>query len=228
MNNFVLGLQDELRIINIKKNKIIKSIPIEKNIKKNRINDGKTDLQGRLWFGTMDNLERKIQKGTLYCLDKYFKLREVDKNYMITNGPAFITNNVFYHTDSKKGTIYKIKINKNYKIISKKIFIKFNKENGVPDGMTLDSRKNLWVCHYLGSCISVFDKSGKKIHSINFPVKNITNCTFGGYKNSELFVTTAKKGLKKKDMSANSLSGNLFKVQTNVTGSNTKKFNISL
>lgn len=228
LNNFVLGLQDELRIINIKKNKIIKSIPIEKNIKKNRINDGKTDLQGRLWFGTMDNLERKIQKGTLYCLDKYFKLREVDKNYMITNGPAFITNNVFYHTDSKKGTIYKIKINKNYKIISKKIFIKFNKENGVPDGMTLDSRKNLWVCHYRGSCISVFDKSGKKIHSINFPVKNITNCTFGGYKNSELFVTTAKKGLKKKDMSANSLSGNLFKVQTNVTGSNTKKFNISL
>ena len=227
-NNFVLGLQDELRIINLKKNKIIKSIPIEKNIKKNRINDGKTDLQGRLWFGTMDNLERKIQKGTLYCLDKYFKLREVDKNYMITNGPAFITNNVFYHTDSKKGTIYKIKINKNYKIISKKIFIKFNKENGVPDGMTLDSRKNLWVCHYRGSCISVFNKSGKKIHSINFPVKNITNCTFGGYKNSELFVTTAKKGLKKKDMSANSLSGSLFKVQTNVTGSNTKKFNISL
>ena len=176
----------------------------------------------------MDNLERKIQKGTLYCLDKYFKLREVDKNYMITNGPAFITNNIFYHTDSKKGTIYKIKIKKNYKIISKKIFIKFNKENGVPDGMTLDSRKNLWVCHYRGSCISVFDKSGKKIHSINFPVKNITNCTFGGYKNSELFVTTAKKGLKKKDMSANSLSGSLFKVQTNVTGSNTKKFNISL
>ena len=41
-------------------------------------------------------------------------------------------------------------------------------------------------------------------------------------------MTTAKKGLKKKDMSANSLSGNLFKVQTNVTGSNTKKFNISL
>ena len=63
---------------------------------------------------------------------------------------------------------------------------------------------------------------------MHFPVKNITNCTFGGYKNSELFVTTAKKGLKKKDMSANSLSGSLFKVQTNVTGSNTKKFNISL
>ena len=56
----------------------------------------------------MDNLEkRKIQKGTLYCLDKYFKLREVDKNYMITNGPAFITNNVFHLIDSKKGTIYK-------------------------------------------------------------------------------------------------------------------------
>jgi hypothetical protein len=41
---FILGLQGELRIQNIKTKKILKKIPIEKNIKLNRINDGKTDL----------------------------------------------------------------------------------------------------------------------------------------------------------------------------------------
>ena len=67
---FILGLQGELRIQNIKTKKIIKKIPIEKNIKLNRINDGKTDPNGNLWFGTMDNLERNIEKGSLYkfCL----------------------------------------------------------------------------------------------------------------------------------------------------------------
>ena len=69
---FILGLQGELRILNIKTKKIIKKITIEKNIKLNRINDGKTDPIGRLWFGTMDNLERNIEKGSLYCIDKNY------------------------------------------------------------------------------------------------------------------------------------------------------------
>ena len=44
----------------MKSKKILKSIPIEPNLKLNRINDGKTDSVGNLLFGTMDNLERKI------------------------------------------------------------------------------------------------------------------------------------------------------------------------
>ncbi len=67
-NIFVLGLQGEIRIVDLKSKKIIKSIKIEEDIKLNRINDGKTDPIGRLWFGTMDNLERNIIKGSLYCL----------------------------------------------------------------------------------------------------------------------------------------------------------------
>ena len=109
---FVLGLQGELRIQNIKTKKIIKSISIEKNLKLNRINDGKTDPAGNLWFGTMDNLERKIENGSLYKLDKKLTITKVDTNYRITNGPAFIDQFNFYHTDSGKKLIYKIKINK--------------------------------------------------------------------------------------------------------------------
>jgi len=50
----------------------------------------------------MDNLERKIERGSLYKLDKNLKLSKVDKNYRITNGPAFIDKFNFYHTDSAK------------------------------------------------------------------------------------------------------------------------------
>ena len=221
---FILGLQGEIRFQNLKTKKIIKTITIEKNLKLNRINDGKTDPVGNLWFGTMDNLERKIEKGSLYKLDKNLILTKIDKNYRITNGPAFINQYNFYHTDSSKKIIYKIKINKKNKIISKKIFIKFVPKDGSPDGMTLDKNKNLWVAHFHGACISVFNNKAKLIHKINFPAKNITNCTFGGKNNSELFITTATKGMNKADIQKFSYSGYLFSVKTNSKGILQKKF----
>ena len=227
-NVFILGLQGELRIINLKTKKIIKSIFIEKNIKLNRINDGKTDPSGRLWFGTMDNLERNIEKGSLYCLDKNLNLNKVDTNYMITNGPAFLNSNIFYHTDSRKRTIYKIRIDKKLRIINKKVFKKFKKNEGVPDGMTVDRKNNLWVGHYHGGCISVFNKKGKRIHRINLPAKNITNCAFGGKQNSELFVTSALKGMKTSEIKKYKFSGRLFKIQTNIRGIEQKKYNVRL
>ncbi len=224
---FILGLQGELRIQNLKLKKILKSIKIEPNLKLNRINDGKTDPAGNLWFGTMDNLERKIEKGSLYKLDKNFKLIKVDKNYRITNGPAFIDQYNFYHTDSPKKTIYKIKINKNNKIVSKKIFKKLSPDEGSPDGMTLDKNKNLWVAHFHGACISVFNKNAKLIHRIHFPAKNITNCAFGGKNTKELYVSTATKGMSKADLRKFRYSGFFFSVKTNAKGVLQKKFILS-
>ena len=225
---FVLGLEKELQIIDLKTKKIIKSILIEKNFPKNRINDGKTDPKGRLWFGTMDNLERSKKNGSLYCLDNNLNLKKVDQNYIITNGPTFIDENNFYHTDSRKKNIYKIKINKRLKIIKKKIFIKFSHKEGSPDGMTLDNKNNLWVCHFHGACISVFNKKGKKIHKIDFPAKNITNCTFGGKNNNEIFVSSATKSMSRKDFNEFKYSGSFFSVKTNMKGKLLKSFKVRL
>lgn len=225
-NIFILGLKGELRIVNLKNNKKIKSIFIEIDKPLNRLNDGKTDPSGRLWFGSMDNLERNIQNGSLYCLNKNLKLKMVDNKYMITNGPAFINEKNFYHTDTKKRIIYKIKIDKNLNILEKKIFKKFIGVEGFPDGMTTDRFKNLWVCHFGGSSISVFNQKGKKIYKIKLPAKNVTNCAFGGADNNDLYITTALKGLKEIDKKKYNLSGSLFKVRTNSKGMTSKSFNV--
>ena len=124
--------------------------------------------------------------------------------------------------------IYKIKINKKLKIIKKKVFIKFKNKEGSPDGMTMDKKNNLWTCHFGGACISIFNKTGKKIHKIDLPAKNITNCTFGGSNNSELFVTSAKKSLSKKDLRQFKFSGSLFRIKTNVNGNIARRFNYNI
>ena len=225
-NVFVLGLKSELRFVNLKTRKIIKSIKIEKEKPLNRINDGKTDFLGRLWFGTMDNPERRIRNGSLYCLDKNLILHKVDTKYYITNGPAFINNDTFLHTDSRRKIIFKIKINKNFKIIKKTKFIKFSKKDGSPDGMTIDSKKNIWICHFGGACITVYNLKGKRIYKIQLPAKNITNCTFGGTNKNEIFVTSALKGMKKSEIKKFNLSGSLFNIKTNVKGLVSKPFKI--
>ena len=54
-------------------------------------------------------------------------------------------------------------IQKDNLIQKKTIFIKFEEKDGSPDGMTTDIKNNLWVCHYRGATISVYNLKGKKI-----------------------------------------------------------------
>ena len=90
--------------------------------------------------------------------------------------------------------------------------------------MTLDNKNNLWVCHFNGACISVFNKSGNRIHKIDLQAKNITNCAFGGQNNKELFITSATKSMSKADMQKYPYSGALFSIKTNSKGFVPKKF----
>ena len=90
--------------------------------------------------------------------------------------------------------------------------------------MTIDKHSNLWVCFYREACIKVFNQNGKKKFQINFSAKNITNCAFGGKKNTDLFVTSALKGIKKRDLFRYNNNGSLFRLKTNIEGVKTKKF----
>ena len=93
--------------------------------------------------------------------------------------------------------------------------------------MTLDKNNNLWVAHFHGTRISIFNKKAKRIHQISLPAKNITNCTFGGQNNSELFVTSATKSMNKQEIKKYKFSGALFSVKTNMKGFVQKKYILS-
>ena len=110
-------------------------------------------------------------------------------------------------------------------VLKKTVFLKLNKSEGSPDGMTTDIYNNLWVCHYGGAKITVYNRKGVRIHFIKIPAKNVTNCTFGGLLNNELFISTARKGMNSKEIRKSPLSGSLFKVKTNLKGKKTAFFN---
>ncbi len=59
-----------------------------------------------------------------------------------------------------------------------------------PDGLKINIRGHLFVCHYGASEILVLDKRGERITSVPVPDRYVTNANFGSSER-ELFVTTA-------------------------------------
>ena len=63
------------------------------------------------------------------------------------------------------------------------------------DGMTIDSKGNLWIAHGEGGAIVCYNPStGKEIQRVELPVRRPTSCTFGGPDLKTLYITTRHEG----------------------------------
>jgi D-xylonolactonase len=190
----------------------------EKDIPGNRFNDGKTDPQGRFWSGTMDNAE-KVASGSLYRLDADLRWKRMDSGYRVTNGPAFDpTRGRMYHTDSAPGTIYAFDVSENGELSARRVFIQFGEGDGHPDGMTVDSDGNLWVCFWDGWCLRRISPQGDILDRIPMPVQRPTSCAFGGPDLDRLYVTSARLGIDADSLAMQPCAGGLFLVEAGARG----------
>jgi sugar lactone lactonase YvrE len=184
----------------------------------NRFNDGKTDAQGRFWSGTMDNAE-KATTGSLYKLDPDLRWTKMDSGYHVTNGPAFDPQRGrMYHTDSAPRTIYAFDVSGSGDLGGKRVFLQFGEADGHPDGMTVDSRGDLWVCFWDGWCLRRISPEGEVLDRIAMPVQRPTSCAFGGPDLDRLYVTSARKGLDAESLAMQPCAGGLFLVETDSRG----------
>lgn len=164
------------------------SEPVEPNEPDNRFNDAKVDPQGRFWAGTMQHEARGRQ-------GRFFRLAGAHhecliENFGCTNGPAFSPDGgTVYFTDSNAGHIYRGPIDAPLSV--DKPFIAFWENEGVPDGMTVDTQGRLYVGHFGGSRISRFLPDGTREATFECPALNITSVAFGGPDMATLFATSA-------------------------------------
>ncbi|MGY4398949.1 D-xylonolactonase [Sphingomonas sp. UYAg733] len=191
----------------------------EPNFPGNRINDGKADAQGRIWFGTMDMAEQ-ADSGSLYRLDTDRRWTRLDKGYRVPNGPAFsIDGQWLYHSDTARQTIHRFALHDDGSVSDRQPFIRFEEADGYPDGMTVDAAGGLWVAHWGGSRISRFAPNGTLDRAIALPARQITNMAFVGERLDRLFVTSAATGLPQSEF-----DGALFEVETGSIGLPTHEF----
>ena len=231
-NEIILLSNNGLNVFDFSKKTFQTIVEIEKSIIDTRSNDGASDALGRFWFGSMqnnfdkfgNNIPVKKNIGKLYRVDNNKNIKIIDENLGIPN--TFVwspDNSKFYFTDTLTGMI----INYDFNLLTgelnnKQDFAKF--ERGFPDGSTMDTDGCLWNCRWGGSCIVRFSPLGAIDQIIEMPVKNITNCVFGGNDMKTLFVTTAGN----KDKDQNDLDGSLFAINTNYQGLEDNKSKLAI
>jgi sugar lactone lactonase YvrE len=187
----------------------------EEHVEGNRYNDGKCDPSGRFWIGSMA-LSEEDGKGNLHMIKKDLSSEEKLSGVSISNGLAWTTDRkTLYYIDSPTLTVVAYDYDDvSGNISNKRVVINVPKQEGFPDGMTIDSEGKLWIGHWDGWQLARWDPiSGEKMLSLSFPVARITSCTFGGENLDDLYVTSARVGLSEKELAEQPLAGALFKIK---------------
>ncbi len=161
-----------------------------------RSNDAKADPAGRLFFGSSSMDESCGNNGNLFCLDK--SVRVLQPNTKISNGMAWDKSHKrFFFSDSLEHAVFVYAYNEGSGDISERRVL-FNVENGIPDGMCIDSDDNLWVAVWGGRRIEHRSSSdGALLEVIDVPAEHVSSCCFSG--ENTLFITSSGDGLSGKD-----------------------------
>ncbi|XP_063968494.1 regucalcin-like [Lytechinus pictus] len=184
-----------------------------------RFNDGKCDPAGRLWAGTMGAEEVlagvEKGKGSLFCLHSNMKVTKHVDNIDISNGMAWTADRkTLYYIDTLRHGVDAFDYNnETAEIGNRRQVVKVPDEEGLPDGMCIDSEDMLWVALFNGDVINRYNpKTGEKLQTIRFPTTNITSCCWGGRNLDELYVTSAKHFLTDEQKRTQPLAGSVFRV----------------
>ena len=193
----------------------------------NRLNDATIDSRGRLWFGSMDDGEAAMS-GRLFCWDGSGCRDTGLPPVAITNGPAVSADaRTLYHTDTLGKTIWRVAIVDDGRLEAPQRHIVIEDGAGHPDGSVIDAEGCLWVALYGGWGVRRYDPAGTLMHTIGFPVANVTKIAFGGDDLRAASTTTARKGLDAAALDAQPLAGNLFRFEPGVAGLPTTPARIS-
>ncbi len=156
-----------------------------------RLNDGKTDRQGRFLAGSMDR-EESEPLGILFSLDKHLALSVLDEGFVCSNGPCFSPDgSTLYFADSFRKTIFAYDYDQDAgRLRGRRIFASLQGFQGYPDGATVDSEGYLWCVKVYAGRLLRFDPAGVLERVVGLPVFSSTSIAFGGPNLDIAFITS--------------------------------------
>jgi D-xylonolactonase len=189
-------------------------------------NDILADPAGRLYAGTFYWRDGTcIKPGKLYLIDVDATVRVVTDGVRLSNGLTLSPDHrTLYHADSAARLINAYDVAPRTGTLSdKRPFVRVPDDQGMPDGLTLDSEGFLWCAQWFGGCIVRYDPEGREHQRINVPARQVSSLAFGGPDLKDLYLTTASayapNPLEPRGFDPNApMGGALYRIRAQVAG----------
>lgn len=184
-----------------------------------RTNDGKTDRQGRLWFGTMHEPET-ASVAKLYRVDDGRPQTQLD-GVTVSNGLGWSPDSaLMYYADSATGAIRVFDYDSTTGDITNGRVFATDTAPADPDGLTVDADGCVWSAKWQGGKVIRYTPDGRIDREIDVPVSRPTSCIFVGSDLRTLAITSAQPD----EPGSEPLAGAVFLVDVGVEGLPERRF----
>jgi L-arabinonolactonase len=191
---------------------------IEQDKPSTRMNDGRTDRQGRFIAGGMDEAAG-APISAVWRLDPDLSVVQLFDGVGCANGSCFAPDGrTLWFADSAKGEIERFDYDVSTGSISGRRSVARTPAPGVPDGSCVDAEGFVWNAVWEGYRIERYAPDGRLDATVEVPVKKPTCCAFGGRDLDILFITSSRLGESQSDLEREPSAGSLFSVKPGVLG----------
>lgn len=190
-----------------------------------RLNDGRTDRQGRLVAGGFDEVEGK-PISSVVRLDPDLRVTKLFNNVSCANGTCFSPDGrTMYFADTPAKQIWAFDYDPSSGALgARRTIARFDDQPGMPDGSCVDSEGFIWNAQWNGRRVVRYAPDGRIDRVVKVPALNPTCVAFGGDNLDTLYITTARYLMTAEQIAAEPQAGALFACKPGVRGLADAKF----
>ncbi len=153
-----------------------------------RFNEGTVAPDGSLLCGSMA-YDQAEPLGAVYRFDGERALVARDQ-VTIANGVQFTASGSGRFIDSARYEVETVEWREG-SMTTTGVLAAFDPDEGMPDGLALDTVDGTWVALFGGGCVVRLDPAGRITHRITLPTPDATSCAFIGHRRDRLVITTS-------------------------------------
>jgi sugar lactone lactonase YvrE len=161
-----------------------------------RGNDAAVAPDGSLWAGTM-RYDEAPGGGTLTRIAPDGTAAPLLTDVAVSNGTGWSPDGSrMYYIDSPTRRIDVFDVRPGDPVpVNRRPLAVVEPGAGFPDGLTVDADGCLWVALWDGGAVRRYTPEGALDRVVALPVRRPTSCAFGGAALTDLYITSARKGL---------------------------------